>query len=128
MVYEEHLWQGEIWNVGSKQEGVYELGGDFGLSIDRIDRNVGGAYGRDWIELKPGRIFLEGRHPILYHVYRVTGLRCFYCGVMSKFAAGLYKLREGGRDTYKPTGIWTRPGTRWGTPGYEGCWQRWWWL
>lgn len=128
MTYQEHLWQGEILNVGSKQEAYYELGGDFGLSIDRIDRNVGAEPRRDWIELKTTHVFLEGRHPILYHVYRFTGFRCYFCGVMTKVGTRLYRLREGGSDPYKPTGPWSRPGTRWGTPNYDGCWKRWWWF
>lgn len=128
MVYEEHLWQGEIFVVGTLQTGVYELGGDLGLSIDRIDRNVDHERRKDWIELKPSMVYLEGRRIIFYHVYHFVGFRCFYCGVLSQFAVGLYKLREAGVDPYLPTGPWSRPGTRWGTPGYEGCWGRWWWF
>lgn len=128
MMYEEHLWQGENFTVGWRQRGYYELGGDFGLSVDRVDRNVGGERRKDWIELRPGSLWLEGRKPILYHVYRFTGFRCYFCGVLTEVARGLYKIREGGGDPYKPRGPWSRPGTRWGTPDYEGCWQRWWWL
>ena len=128
MVYEERLYQGEIWNVGTLQEGVYELGGFFGEAIESIARNIGHEPRKDWIALKPNMVWLEGRKPILYHVYRIKGFRCYYCGLLSTFAVGLYKLREGGQDPFLPTGPWSRPGTRWGTPGYAGCWKKWWWF
>ncbi|GAJ08475.1 unnamed protein product, partial [marine sediment metagenome] len=128
MVYEEHLWQGEIFVTGAARTGVYELGGDFGLSIDEIARNVGHEPRIDWIGLKPGAVWLEGRHPILYHFYQFTGFKCYYCGMLRNFGVGLYKLREGGQDPYLRWSFWVRPGTRWGTPGYEGCWKKWWWF
>ena len=128
LAYREQIWQGEIFVVSAEQRGVYERGGDLGISIESITRNVGARYRYDYISLISGRIVLKGRKPILYHVYRIKGFKVYFCGVLTEFATGLYRLREGGDDPYKPTGIWTRPGGRWGTPEYAGCWKKWWWF
>lgn len=128
MSYKERLWQGEIFVVGLKQRGIYEQGGDLGAVIVDHERNVGYVGRRDWIWLKPGAVVLEGRKVVFYHVYRLKGFWVYFCGLASEFASGLYRLREGGRDPYKPTGPWSRPGARWGRPEYEGCWREWWWF
>jgi hypothetical protein len=128
MSYEERLWQGEIWGVSAKGVGLYERCGEFGEVISGVIRNIGGEKGRDWIEFKPGRVVLKGRHPILYHEYRFIGCHVYFCGLLEQTAAGLYVLRKGGSDTFKPAGPWTRPGGFCGTPTYQGCWQEWWWL
>lgn len=128
MSYEERLWQAEILNVGSKQFGYYEQGGDLGGVAVGHDRGVGGRKFKDWFWIAAGSLVLEGRHPILYHVYAITGFYVHFCGVGTHIGSGLYKLREGGDDPFKPWGIWSRPGGRIGTPEYSGCWVKWWWL
>lgn len=128
MRYQEHLWQGEILNVGYKQIGLYERGGDFGLSMESHDRGVGRYPDKDWIWITPGRLDLRGRRLIFYHVYRIRGFYLRFLGVLTHLGYDLYKLREGGEDRYKPRGPWSRPGGRWGKEDYEGCWQKWWWF
>lgn len=129
MSYQERLWQGEVLTVGSKQIAYYERGALFGNVVSSHDRGSSSVGGRDWIWFLPGLMVLEGRRLIFYHVYRFSGFYVRFLGVMTKVGAGLYKLREGGEDRYKPYGPWSRPGGRWGTADYEGCWQPdWWWL
>lgn len=128
MSYEERLWQAEILNVGTKQMAYYEREGEFGEVVLRHDRDVGGARFRDVILLKPGRVWLAGRRYIFYYEYRFTVFFVHYCGLLTHLGYGLYKLRLGGDDPYKPVGPWSRPGGRWGTPPYAGCWQDWWWF
>lgn len=126
--YNERLWQGEILNVGYRQEGLYEQGPSFGSVLQRQQRGASRVRGVDWFWFRPGALVLEGRKVIFYHVYQITGFKVSFCGVMSKFGYRLYKLRSGGYDRYKPRGPWTRPGGRFGTPEYQGSWVRWWWL
>lgn len=128
MSYEERMWQGEILNVGFRQRGYYERGGEFGGIIESVDRNRGGIRRNDWIAIKPGWLVLGGRRLVFYHEYRIAGFFVYFCGVMTNIGSGLYKLKEGGFDPYKPRGPWSRPGGRWGTPDYEGAWQEFWWL
>lgn len=128
MSYQERLWRGEILNVGAKQMGYYEQSPLFGDVVASHDRSFGGVFRHDWIWFKPGSMVLEGRRIIFYHIYRFSGFFVHFCGVMTKVGVGIYKLLEGGNDPFKPTGIWSRPGGRWGTPEYEGCWGEWWWL
>ena len=128
MRYESRLWAAEILNVGRRQEGMYEESFSFGDVIARSTRDFQHVKGRDWIWLKPGSVVKEGRRVLFYHVYQVLGFYCYYCGLMNNVGNELYKLREGGSDPYKPVGIWSRPGGRWGQPDYAGCWGEWWWL
>ncbi|MBA7713260.1 hypothetical protein ES703_122260 [subsurface metagenome] len=128
MMYQERLWQGEILNVGYRQMGYYEQGALFGAVVQSHDRGSSRVGGTDWIWFKPGSMVLEGRRILFYHVYRFSGFYLYFCGVMTKVGTGLYKLREGGRDTFKTRGPWSRPGGRMFTPEYEGCWGEWWWL
>jgi len=128
MSYQERFWSGEILNVGHMQEGVYEQGFLFRDPVVRHTRGEPGMPRRDWIWFKPGDVTLEGRRPILYHVYRVSGFYLFFCGVMSKFGHKTYKLRKGGNDPFKPTGPWMRPGEMMDMPDYRGCWVPWWWF
>ncbi len=128
MTYEQQLWQGEVFAVSSKQEGVYEQGTFLGEEIQSIDRNLSGELRADWIWLKPGGLVLEGRKPILYHVYRFTSFKVYFCGLMEHWFSDFYRLREGGDDPYKPVGVWTRPGGRHYQDTYEGCWGEWFWL
>ncbi len=128
MLYEEQLWPAEILNVGYKQEGLYEIGASFGDVLAKQSRDDGFHPRHDWLWLKPGRVFLTGRRLVFYHEYQFTGFFGFFCGVMTNFGGGLYKIREGGNDPYKPSGPWTRPGSRRYQPGYAGCWGDWWWL
>jgi len=128
MTYQERLWQAEILNVGYKQEGYYEHGISLGYVISSINREYRGRTKTDWIGHKRGRETLEGRHPILYHVYRFTGWEVYFCGVMTRIGSRVCKLREGGDDPFKPRGPWSRPGGRRYTPTYRGCWQEFWWL
>ena len=128
MSYEERLWIGEILFVSAKQEGVYERGPCFGDVVSSQDRGRSKVGGRDWIWFKKWSVVLKGRRIIFYHVYNFTGFYLRFLGVLTNLGAGRYRLREGGYDGHKPTGLWLRPGGRWGTPKYEGCWGEWWWL
>lgn len=128
MTYNERLWQAEILNVGTEQRGYYEHGVSMGYVVSSHDRGVGGQHDRDWIWLKRGRVILEGRHPILYHVYRFTGWHVQFLGVCTRIGNRVCKLRQGGYDPFLPRGPWSRPGGRRYTPTYRGCWQEFWWL
>lgn len=128
MTYQERVWQGEILNVGYKQEGYYEQSVPLDVPVSDYDRGSSRVGGRDWFWFWPGGVVLEGRRIIFYHFYRLTGFNVEFCGVLTNIGSRLYKLREGGDDPFKPRGSWSRPGGRWGTPEYEGCWGEWWWL
>ncbi len=128
MLYQERLWQGEILNVGYKQLGYYEQGGELGNVLVENKRNFMYIDRRLDMFMIYRRLVLEGRRLIFYHMYRFTWWAVFYCGVLTNIGDRLYKLREGGSDPYKPGGPWSRPGGRMFTPEYEGCWQEFWWL
>lgn len=128
MRYEERLWQGEILNVGYKQLGYYEQGGELWSGTYEHRRRE--AYIGRWLDrmLFFRRFVLAGRRLIFFHEYRWIYWDVFFCGVLTNIGNRLYKLREGGSDPYKPRGPWSRPGGRMFTPEYEGCWQEFWWL
>ncbi len=128
MSYQERVWQGEILGVGYKQIGYYERSLLIVPNASSHDVGSSRVGGRDWFWFWPGGLVFEGRRILFYHFYRITGFYVEFCGVMTHVGAGLYKLREGGDDPFKPWGPWTRPGGRWGTPEYEGCWLEFWWL
>lgn len=128
MTYEERIWQAEIFNVGRKQEGMYERQVVFPGWISEHRRDPNPRIREDQLWCRGWCVNLEGRHPILYHVYQVTGFWVYFCGVMHAVGSSFYKLNKGGDDPYKPRGIWTRPGGRYGTSEYDGCWKKWWWF
>ncbi|MBA7702896.1 hypothetical protein ES703_111674 [subsurface metagenome] len=105
--YKEKLWMMEILNVGTKQEGVYERGPLFWHYMASHDRNVGGRARRDWIWIEPGRMVLEGRRVVFYHVYQILGFYCYWCGLMTRFASRLYKLNRDRRPSSKPLFVQT---------------------
>ena len=128
MLYQERLWQGEILNVGYKQLGYYEQGGELWSGTYEHRRND--VYINRWLDrmLFYRRFVLAGRRLVFWHEYRWIYWDVFFCGVLTNIGDRLYKLREGGSDPYKPWGPWSRPGGRMFTPEYEGCWQEFWWL
>lgn len=128
MSYQERLWQGEILNVGSRQMGYYEQSAEIGGTVLEHARGKSKVGGDDWFWFELGSLVLKGRRIIFYHFYMISGFYVEFCGVMTNVGVGLYKLREGGDDRFKPRGPWSRPGSRWGTAAYEGCWGKWWWL
>lgn len=128
MSYQERLWQGEILNVGYKQMGYYEQSAAIGGTVLEHARGSSRVGGDDWIWFVLGSLVLKGRRILFYHVYMISGFYLEFCGVLTNIGAGLYKLREGGDDRFKPWGPWSRPGGRWGAANYEGCWQQFWWL
>lgn len=128
MSYQERLWQGEILNVGTRQMGYYEKSAEIRGTVLQHARGTSKVGGRDWIWFVLGSLVLEGRRILFYHVYMISGFYVEFCGVMTNVGVGLYRLREGGDDRFKPWGPWSRPGGRWGQETYEGCWQQFWWL
>lgn len=128
MRYQESLWQSEIKAVSDKQVGYYEKGGPFGAVVGGETLNLGGEFGRDYVALKPGGIYLTGRRLIFYHDYQFRGFFMRFLGYTINIGMGLYRLKSEYSDKYKPRGFWRRPGGPWGTPEYEGCWKEWWWL
>lgn len=128
MRYKERLWQAEITAVSDKQVGYYDRGGDFGGVIAYDSRNIQRVSGRDYIAFWPRRMVLAGRRLIFYHIYDFKGFYVQFLGYMFDTGLGLYRLKKGYSDPYKPEGFWRRPGGPWGTPEYEGCWKQWWWL
>lgn len=128
MTFANRIWAAEVLNVGYRQQGYYEQGGDFGVPVNRFGRGGGGEPRKDWIDFSLPGIVVKGRRLIFYHEYQVIGFSAYFCGVGTKVGDRLYKLREGGDDPHLPWGPWTRPGGRMFTDGYAGCWKEFWWF
>lgn len=126
--YEERLWLAEILFVSLRGQAIYETYGDPLGSMVILDRRV--RYVGYWLDQMwfYGSVVHEGRPTIFYHRYTWQLWEVSFCGVLTSMSPGLYRLREGGHDRFKPPGLWYRPGGRMGTPEYEGCWLPWWWL
>lgn len=128
MTYDDYIYATEILNVGLRQEGVYEQCVNFTPTIIDFRRNVWHVPGLDWMYFAYPGIVLRGRRLVFYHIYRIHFLELSYCGLLTNFGGGLYKLLPGGHDRFKPLGIWERPGDRYCTAGYTGCWGEFWWF
>lgn len=128
MTYEEEMYAAEVWNVGLRQEGVYEKCAMLLPTVTSHQRNVWHVLRMDWIYFAYPGIVIEGRRRVFYHVYRIHFLELFYCGLLTNYGLGMYKLLPGGQDRWKPRGPWIREGTRYCTYGYEGCWGDFWWM
>lgn len=128
MRYNGRLWQAEILAVGPKERGVYELGPEFGEVLVSERRNLPTALGSldEWGFFTS--FLMEGRPIVFWHRSVWILWDVFFCGMCYEVGRNIYMLKEGGRDPYLPAGPWFRPGDRWGTPGYKGCWKPWWWV
>lgn len=128
MTYEEEMYAAEVWNVGLRQEGVYEKCAMLLPTVTSFRRDVWHVPGMDWIYFAYPGIVIEGRRRVFWHVYRIHFLELFYCGLLTNYGRGMYKLLPGGQDRWKPRGPWIREGTRYCTYGYAGCWGDFWWM
>lgn len=122
----EEMRECELAYVGPDDRGIYEEGGNFGPVITSVDPNVsilGGTY--DMFHFFGG-IRLRRRWAVIHYVWRWYYWIVKYIGDVYRVEHKLYMLKKPTLDPYAPPGLWTRPGTRYGTTGYKGPWNYYW--
>lgn len=122
----EEMRECELAYVGPDDRGIYEEGGTWGPVITSVDPDVpilGGTY--DMFHFFGG-IRLRRRWAVIHYVWRWYYWVVKYIGDVYRVEHKLYRLKKPTLDPYAPPGVWTRPGTSYGTTGYLGPWNYYW--